>query len=261
MQALRIAATGMHAQQTRVEVISNNIANMSTNAYSARRAEFSDLHYQQIREPGSITSATGAIAPSGVELGLGVKAASISMNVEQGALRQTGGDLDLAIEGRGYFEVTLPSGQSAFTRDGGLKRTGDGLIVNSDGFAIGGDITIPQDARSIAVNADGEVYAFFDDDPAGQLLGTLTLSLFVNEKGLKSLGGNLFGETEASGSPIAGQPGLDGRGTVQQGFLEDSSVDVVKQIADLIEAQRGYELNSKVITAVDQMLSSTTQIR
>ena len=261
MQALRIAATGMEAQKTRVEVISNNIANMSTNAYSARRAEFADLHYQQARAPGSISSSTGLVAPSGVELGLGVQAASVAMNVEQGALRQTGGDLDVAIEGRGYLEVTLPSGQAAYTRDGALQRSGDGLIVNADGYPIGGSITIPQDARSISINADGEIYANFDTSAAPQLLGQLTLSSFVNEKGLEALGGNLFRETEASGSPITGEPGLDGRGFVRQGFLEESSVDVVKQIADLIEAQRGYELNSKVITAVDQMLSSTTQIR
>ena len=261
MQALRIAATGMDAQQKRVEVVSNNIANMSTTAYSARRAEFADLHYQQLRAPGAISSSTGLIAPSGIELGLGVRTSAVTVNVEQGSLRQTGGDLDLAVEGRGYFEVTLPSGDPAFTRDGSFKKTGEGLVVNSEGYPLAGDITIPQDARSITVNPNGEVYAYFDGETGGQLVGTLTLSIFVNEKGLEALGGNLFRQTEASGAPIPGEPGLDGRGAIRQGFLEDSSVDVVQQIADLIEAQRGYELNSKVISAADQMLGSTTQIR
>ncbi len=261
MHALRIAATGMDAQQTRVAVISNNIANMSTTAYSTRRAEFADLHYQQIRAPGAISSSTGLIAPAGIELGLGVRTAAISVNIEQGPLRQTGGDFDLAIEGRGFFEVTLPSGDAAFTRDGTFKRTGEGLVVNSDGYPLSGDITIPEDARTITINANGEVFAFFDGEPNGQLVGTISLTLFVNEKGLEAIGGNLFRETEASGAPIPGEAALDGRGNVRQGFLEDSSVDVVQQISDLIEAQRGYELNSKVISAADQMLGAASQIR
>lgn len=261
MQALRIAATGMDAQQKRVEVVSNNIANMSTTAYSARRAEFADLHYQQIRAPGAISSSTGLVAPSGIEMGLGVRTSAVSVNVEQGSLRQTGGDLDLAIEGRGYFEITLPSGDPAYTRDGTFKRTGEGLVVNSEGYPLAGSITVPEDARSLTVNTDGEIYAYFDGDAGGQLIGTLTVSMFVNEKGLEALGGNMFRETEASGAAVAGEPGLDGRGAIRQGYLEESSVDVVQQIADLIEAQRGYELNSKVISAADQMLGSTTQIR
>ncbi|WP_411819875.1 flagellar basal-body rod protein FlgG [Hyphococcus formosus] len=261
MQALRIAATGMDAQQKRVEVVSNNIANMSTTAYSARRAEFADLHYQQLRAPGAISSSTGLVAPSGIEMGLGVRTSAVSVNVEQGSLRQTGGDLDLAIEGRGYFEVTLPSGDPAYTRDGTFKRTGEGLIVNSEGYPLAGSITVPEDARSVTVNTDGEIYAYFDGDAGGQLIGTLTVSMFVNEKGLEALGGNMFRETEASGAAVSGEPGLDGRGAIRQGYLEESTVDVVQQIADLIEAQRGYELNSKVISAADQMLGSTTQIR
>lgn len=261
MQALRIAATGMDAQQTRVATISNNIANMSTTAYSTRRAEFADLHYQQVRAPGAISSSTGLIAPAGIELGLGVRTAAISVNIEQGSLRQTGADLDLAVEGRGFFEVTLPSGDAGFTRDGTFKRTGEGLVVNSDGFPLAGDITIPEDARNITINNNGEVFAYFDGEPGGQLVGQITLTLFTNEKGLEAIGGNLFRETEASGGPIPGESGLEGRGSIRQGFLEESSVDVVEQIADLIEAQRGYELNSKVISAADQMLGATTQIR
>lgn len=261
MQALRIAATGMDAQQTRVEVISNNIANMSTTAFSARRAEFADLHYQQLRPPGAITSTSGQLAPAGVEIGLGVRAAAVAVNIQQGSLKETGGDLDLAIEGDGYFEVTLPSGEPAFTRDGSFKRTGEGLIVNSEGYPLAGDIAVPFDARSISINANGDIFAYFEGETDGQQIGSVTLASFANEKGLEALGSNLFRETAASGAPITGVPGEEGRGLLRQGYLEESSVDVVQQIAELIEAQRGYELNSKVITAADQMLGAATQIR
>lgn len=261
MQALRIAATGMDAQQTRVEVISNNIANMSTTAYSARRAEFSDLHYQQLRPPGAIASSTGLVAPAGVQIGLGVQTSAVSVNMQQGSLKQTSGDLDIAIEGDGFFELTLPSGQPAFSRDGSFKRTGEGLVVNAEGYPLSGDIVIPSDARRISINADGEVYAYFNGETAGQQIGVVSLATFANEKGLEAIGGNLFLETAASGQPTTGAPGQEGRGVLRQGYLEESSVDVVQQIAELIEAQRGYELNSKVITAADQMLGAMTQIR
>jgi flagellar basal-body rod protein FlgG len=261
MRALRIAATGMEAQQMRVEVISNNLANMSTTAYNARRAEFADLHYQQAARPGTVNAADGSVLPTGVQLGLGVRAAAVSMDVSQGALEATGNELDVAIEGAGYLEVVLPSGQTGYTRDGALKRTGDGVLVNSDGYEIQPQIVIPDDARSVSVNANGEVFAYFLDQVAGQQLGQLTLSTFSNQKGLEAIGGNLYLETAASGAPSAGDPGADGRGTFRQGFLEESSVDPVRQITDLIEAQRGYELNAKVITAADQMLGATTQIR
>ncbi len=261
MRALSIAATGMDAQQTRVEVISNNIANMNTTAFSARRAEFADLHYQVVKASGASSAATGEMVPEGVQLGLGVRAASITMDMTQGALTETGGDLDVAIEGPGYIEILLPSGESVYTRDGSLKRTAEGVIVNADGFPVQGNITIPQDARRIAINPEGEVSVFFDNNPAGQLIGTIGIVSFVNAKGLEPLGGNLFRETEASGVPLPGLAGQEGRGTFRQGYLEGSNVDVVEQIAQLIEAQRGYELNSRVITAADQMMAATTQIR
>lgn len=261
MRALKIAATGMAAQQMRVEVISNNLANMSTTAYSARRAEFADLHYQQVLHAGTVSASDGTVLPTGVQLGLGVRASAVSMNIEQGALAATGGDLDLAIEGAGYFEVTLPSGISAYTRDGAFKRTGDGLIVTSDGYPVIPEITIPEDARNISINAAGEVYAYFIDQVQPQLLGQITLAGFTNEKGLEAIGGNLFTETEASGPANVGEAGIEGRGTMRQGYLEDSSVDAVREITELIEAQRGYELNAKVITAADQMLGATTQVR
>jgi len=261
MQALKIAATGMAAQQMRVDVTANNIANMSTTGYSARRAEFADLHYQQIRAPGAITAATGQVLPTGVQIGLGVRPAAVSVDVRQGALRDTGGMLDLAIEGAGYFEVELPSGDSAYTRDGGLKLTGDGQLVTSDGYPVVPEITIPEDARRVTVNADGEFHAFFDGETEGQLLGALTITTFVNDKGLEAIGSNLFQETAASGAAIIGAPGTDGRGALRQGYLEESSVDVVAEITELIQAQRGYELNSKVITAADEMLGTTSRIR
>lgn len=261
MRALQIAAAGMAAQQTRVEVISNNLANMNTTGYNARKAEFADLHYQQVARPGSINASDGTVLPTGIQLGLGVRPTAVSMILSQGTSAQTGGDLDLAIEGRGYLEVTLPNGAAAYTRDGGLKRTGDGLIVTSDGFPVVPNITIPQDAQSLAINAQGEVYASFNDRVEPELLGQLTLAGFTNPKGLEAIGSNLFIETGASGPSAVSTPGSDGLGTLRQGYLEESSVDPVKEVTDLIEAQRGYELNSKVITAADQMLSATVQIR
>jgi flagellar basal-body rod protein FlgG len=261
MRALSIAATGMAAQQTRVEVISNNLANMNTTGYNARRAEFVDLHYQQVTQAGSIASTTGTLVPTGVQLGLGVRPAAVTMEVSQGTLGQTGGDLDVAIEGKGYIEVTLPSGASAYTRDGALKRTGEGLLVTSDGHPVVPDIVIPDDARSITINPEGEVYAHFIDRVEPEQLGQFTLVGFSNEKGLEALGSNLYGETNASGAPLVGFAGEDGLGFFRQGYLEDSSVDSVREITELIEAQRGYEMNAKVITAADQMMSATTQIR
>jgi len=261
MRALAIAATGMSAQQMRVEVISNNLSNMSTTGYNPRRAEFADLHYQQLARAGAVSAADGTVLPTGVQLGLGVRPSAISVELGQGALSATNGDLDLAIEGAGYLEITLPSGQSAFTRDGALKRSSEGLIVTADGMPVVPEITIPADARSISINADGEVYAYFQDGVEGELMGQFTLAGFTNPKGLEAMGSNLFIETEASGPALVSAPGLDGLGTLRQGYLEDSSVDAVREITELIEAQRGYELNAKVITAVDQMLSATTQVR
>ncbi len=261
MRALKIAAAGMTAQQMRVEVISNNLANMSTTGYNARRAEFADLHYQQLARPGTINASDGTQLPTGIQLGLGVRASSVSMMLAQGSLGQTGGDLDVAIEGQGYLEVTLPSGVPAYTRDGALKRTGEGQIVTADGYPVVPDITIPQDARSISINAEGEVYAYFVDQVQPQLLGQFTLASFTNPKGLEAIGSNLFLESPASGPSVVNDPGQDGLGLLRQGYLEDSSVDPVKEVTDLIEAQRGYELNSKVITAGDQMLSAMVQIR
>lgn len=261
MRALKIAATGMSAQQMRVEVISNNLANMSTTGYNARRADFADLHYQQIARPGTINAADGTTLPTGVQLGLGVRPAAVTVTLAQGGLAATGADLDMAIEGKGYFEVTLPSGQAAYTRDGSLKRSADGLVVTSDGHAVVPDIVIPEDARAISINANGEMYAYFNNQVEAQLLGQFTLASFSNPKGLEAIGSNLFLESAASGPSQVGAPGENGLGTVRQGYLEESTVDPVREVTELIEAQRGYELNSKVISAADQMLGATTQVR
>ncbi|MCV2867057.1 flagellar basal-body rod protein FlgG [Defluviimonas sp. WL0002] len=261
MRALDIAATGMSAQQLRVEVISNNLANMSTTAYNARRAEFADLHYQQMTRPGTVSASDGTIVPTGVQIGLGVRPAAITVDVAQGALANTGGDLDLAIDGLGYLEVTLPSGLSGYTRDGALKRSADGLVVTSDGYPVAPGLTIPDDARTISVNPAGEVYAYFNDQVEAELLGQLTLAGFANEKGLEAAGSNLFLETGASGPATIAAPGESGLGRLRQGYLEESSVDPVREITELIKAQRGYELNAKVISAADQMLGATTQVR
>lgn len=261
MKALQIAATGMSAQQMRVDVVSNNLANMSTTGYNARRADFADLHYQQLARPGTIAAQDGTMLPTGVQMGLGVRPSAVSVVLAQGTLSATGGDLDVAVEGKGYIEVTLPSGASAYTRDGALKRTGDGLIVTSDGHPVAPGITIPADARSISINANGEVYAYFVGQVEPQNLGQITLVGFTNEKGLEAMGSNLFLESPASGPPLVGVAGEDGLGLLRQGYLEESSVDAVREVTDLIKAQRGYELNAKVITAADQMLSATTQVR
>lgn len=261
MKALQIAATGMAAQQMRVDVVANNLSNMSTTGYNARRADFADLQYEQVVRPGSITSSDGTILPTGIQLGLGVRPTSVSLVIAQGSLTHTGNDLDVAIEGRGYLSVALSGDRIGYTRDGSLRRAGDGLIVTSDGFEVSPGITVPNDATSISINASGEVYASFSNRIEPELIGQFDLVSFANEKGLEAIGSNLLLETSASGPPEQGIPGEDGFGTLKQSYLESSSVDAVREVTELIKAQRGYELNAKVITAADQMLAATTQIR
>ncbi|MEH6808179.1 MAG: flagellar basal-body rod protein FlgG [Hyphomonas oceanitis] len=261
MKSLQIAATGMAAQQMRVDVISNNIANMSTSAYRPRVAEFSDLMYQQYLTPGTITSQVGTVVPAGIQIGTGVRPSTVSMEITQGTLKETGGELDVAIDGIGFLEVTLPSGDSAYTRDGKLNRSAEGELVTMDGYPLADGITIPNDATRLSISRDGEVVAYFANAAAGQAIGTISLTRFVNEKGLEAVGDNMFRETEASGPPTQVVAGTEGAGYIRQGFIEDSGVDVVKEISELIEAQRGYELNSKVITASDEMLAATTRLR
>jgi len=251
----------MAAQQMRVDVISNNIANMSTAAYRPRTAEFSDLVYQQYLTPGTMTSQVGTLVPAGIQIGTGVRPSTVSMELTQGALNPTDAELDLAIDGAGFFEVTLPSGESAYTRDGKFNRGQDGQIVTMDGYPLADGIIIPDDAEKVSISRDGEVVAYFNGATEGQAIGNIQLVRFVNEKGLEAIGDNMFRETQASGTPTQLVAGTEGAGVIRQGFLEGSGVDVVKEISELIEAQRGYELNSKVITASDEMLAATTRLK
>ncbi|MGH7081331.1 MAG: flagellar basal-body rod protein FlgG [Acetobacteraceae bacterium] len=260
MRALDIAATGMQAQQTNVEVISNNIANMTTTGYKRQRAEFQDLIYQNLRVAGSNSSDQSTIVPSGAQIGLGVKTAGVYRIDDQGSLQQTGNSLDLAIQGNGYFQVTLPSGQTAYTRDGTLSLAPDGTIVTADGYVVQPGIAIPSNATAVTINTSGQVQVTLDGQTAPQTLGQLQLAVFPNDNGLTAEGSNLFLQSAASGDPVSGTPGAPGFGTTMQGFLEASNVNVVSEITNLITAQRAYEMNSQVITAADQMLSTLTNL-
>ena len=261
MRALNIAATGMLAQQLNVEVISNNIANMNTTAYKRQRAEFQDLLYQDQRTVGSNSSDSGTIVPSGIQLGLGVRTAAVYRMTGQGQIITTENSLDLAIQGKDYFQVQLPSGETAYTRAGSLQLSPQGQIVTADGFTVLPGITVPNDALAIAINPSGQVQVTLQGQVQPQTVGQMQLATFPNEVGLQALGDNLFAETPASGNPTTGNAGTAGFGTVLQGFLETSNVDAVQEITNLIRAQRAYEMNSKVIQATDQMLQTMTQLR
>jgi flagellar basal-body rod protein FlgG len=261
MRSLDIASTGMQAQQTNVDVISNNLANMTTTGFKRRRAEFQDLIYQNLRRVGSNTSDSGTIVPAGAQVGLGVRTAAIYRINEQGTLQQTSNSLDVAIRGNGYFQVTLPTGDTAYTRDGtfGLSPTGE--IVTSDGYTVAPGLTIPPNATSVTISATGLVQATVDGQTTPTTVGTLQLATFPNESGLDAQGDNMFLQSAASGNVVQGNPGSPGFGSVLQGFVEGSNVNVVTEISDLITAQRAYEMNSRVITTSDQMLSTLSQLR
>ncbi len=261
MRSLDIAGTGMQAQQTNVEVISNNIANMTTTGFKRRRAEFQDLIYQDLRRVGSNSSDSGSVVPSGAQVGLGVKTAAIYRISEQGNLTQTSNSLDLAIQGNGYFQVTMPSGDTAYTRDGTLALASDGTIVTSDGYAVAPGITVPTNAQSITINSSGQVQVTLAGQTATQTVGQLQLAVFPNEAGLEAEGDNMLVQTTASGAPTTGTPGASGFGSVMQGFVESSNVNVVSEITNLITAQRAYEMNSKVITTSDDMMQTLTNLK
>ncbi|RED52458.1 flagellar basal-body rod protein FlgG [Aestuariispira insulae] len=260
MRSLSIGATGMLAQQLNVEVISNNIANMNTTAYQRRRAEFQDLLYQNQRRVGSASSDTGTIVPVGVQVGLGVKTAAVYRITEAGNLTLTENTLDLAINGNGYFQVTLPSGETAYTRAGSFQLDSEGTIVTADGFQVNPGITVPDNTIDITVNSSGEVLATIDGQVAQSNLGQIQLASFSNQAGLLAIGDNLYLETAASGGPTTGNPDSTGFGSIQQGFLETSNVNVVEEITNLITAQRAYEMNSKVIETSDEMMQQMTQV-
>ncbi len=261
MRALDIAGTGMQAQQTNVEVISNNIANMTTTGYKRRRAEFQDLIYQNLRRVGSNSSDSGSVVPAGAQVGLGVKTAAIYRINEQGNLQQTHNSLDLAVRGNGYFQVTLPSGDTAYTRDGTFSLSPAGEIVTADGHVVSPGVTIPSNATSVTINGTGQVQITIDGQTAPTTLGQIQLATFPNEAGLDAQGDNLFLQTAASGNPVTGAPASPGFGSVLQGFVESSNTNVVSEITNLITAQRAYEMNSRVITTSDQMLSTLTNLR
>lgn len=261
MRALSIAATGMLAQQLNVEVISNNIANMNTTAYKRQRAEFQDLLYQDERRVGSTSSDAGTIVPSGIQLGLGVRTAAVYRMTGQGNLMSTENTLDLAVQGKGFFQIELPSGEIAYTRAGSFQLSPSGEIVTADGYIVLPGIAIPDDAIDATINTSGEVLVTLTGQVTPQNVGQIELASFANQVGLQAMGNNLFLESTASGPPITGVPGEVGFGTVLQGFLETSNVDVVSEITNLIRAQRAYEMNSKVIETSDQMLQTASQLR
>jgi flagellar basal-body rod protein FlgG len=259
--ALTIAATGMNAQSQNLEVIANNIANINTTAFKRARAEFSDLLYQTERLPGVSTRGQDNTIPEGAQIGLGVRTAAIRNLHIQGALTNTGNQLDLAIQGRGWFQVVGADGDTLYTRAGSFNKNATGQLVTVDGFQVSPPIIIPSNALTVTVSQSGLVSVTLDGQPAPQQLGQLQVANFANDTGLTPLGGNLYKQTAASGAPVTGVPGDPGFGTITQGYLESSNVDPVKEITDLIAAQRAYEMNSKVIQAADQMSKTITDIR
>ena len=260
MRALSIAATGMLAQQTNVEVIANNLANMNTTGYKQQRAEFQDLLYQNVEQPGAQSSDSGTLLPSGIQLGAGVRTAAVYRIISQGSLTNTSNPYDMAINGMGYFRVTMPDGTDAYTRAGNFGLSPEGQIVTDKGYTVAPGIAIPANATGITISAQGQVQATVPGQTTPASVGQLELTRFPNEGGLNAIGDNLFTETPSSGSPQSGVPGSVGYGTIQQGFLEGANVNAVEEMTSLITAQRAYEMNSKVITAADQMMQQTSQL-
>jgi flagellar basal-body rod protein FlgG len=261
MRALRTAASGMSAQQLNVEVISNNLANLNTVGYKRQRAQFQDLLYQNQLRAGALSSDTGTIVPTGIQIGTGVKTGSVYRITEQGTPARTGNKLDVAIDGRGFFQILLPSGETAYTRDGTFSKNDQGQIVTSDGYLVQPTITIPPDATDITISADGQVQVAQPGIIAPVQIGQITLATFINEAGLEAIGGNLFLESGASGAATIGTANIDGVGKLLHQFTEASNVDAVTEITSLIVAQRAYEMNSKVISSTDQMLSTANQMK
>ena len=260
LRALTTAAAGMEAQQTQLDVTANNIANASTTGFKKSRAEFADLMYQTIHPAGAATG-NGTAAPDGINIGLGVRVASTQRLQDQGSLRQTGQPTDVAIEGNGFFAVTLPSGDTAYTRNGSFHVSATGQLVNAEGYALAGDITIPAEATGVSIASDGTVSATVAGETAPVELGQIQLTTFVYPAGLEPLGKTLFRESAASGEAVTGNPGENGAGNLQSGQLEGSNVSVVEEMIDLITGQRAYEVNTRVIKAADEMLGQTAQLR
>lgn len=259
MSSLKIAATAMLAQQLNVDVIANNIANLNTTAFKRQRAEFVDLLYQSRSQVGANSSDTGTVTPSGADFGTGVRIGSVYRIHEQGNLMSTGNNLDVAIQGRGWFQVTMPDSTTAFTRAGSFQIGPTGQIVTAQGYAVSPGITIPTDAQSVTIDSSGEVLVQLPGQVSSSNVGQLQLATFANEAGLQALGDNMFKDTAASGSAVTGVPASTGFGSLQQGFLETSNVNMVNEITNMISAQRAYELASKVVQTSDEMMSKLTQ--
>jgi flagellar basal-body rod protein FlgG len=260
MRALDTAATGMAAMDLQVQVIAGNLANMTTTAFKSQRAEFQDLMYEHVQRIGAQASDNGNILPVGIELGSGVKTVGTPRLMTQGTLAQTGNSLDVAIQGSGWFQILMPDGTFSYTRDGSFQMDNQGRIVTAEGNLVQPTITIPPNSTGLAINAQGQVSVTLPGSTTSSILGQLNLTTFINDAGLQAQGNNLFVATPASGQPQNNTPGLNNSGTLLQGSLEQSNVSAVTEISNLIEAQRAYEMNSKVITAADQMLQTTAQL-
>lgn len=261
MRSLSIAATGMLAQQRNVEVVANNLANMNTTGYMRRRTEFQDLLYQNLRRVGSTSSDAGTIVPAGVQLGLGVKLAAVYRIHEQGNLTATDNPFDLAIQGKGMFQIELPTGETAYTRDGTFQLNDQGQIVTHDGYKVLPGITVASDAIDVSINESGEVLVKKEGKVDLTKAGQLEIATFPNDAGLEAMGNNLYIQSPASGNPSTGSPADTGFGSILQGFLETSNVNAVEEISNLISAQRAYEMNSKVIKTSDEMMGTLTNLR
>lgn len=259
IRSLWIAKTGLDAQQTNMDVISNNLANVSTNGFKRQRAVFEDLLYQTIRQPGAMTSEQ-TNAPSGLQIGTGVRPVATERLHSQGNLAQTNGTRDVAIKGQGFFHVQLPDGTDAYTRDGSFQMDQNGQLVTTSGFQVVPAIILPETAKKVMIGRDGTVSVEIEGSPAPQQVGQLTLTTFINDSGLESVGENLYLETASSGTPTENAPGINGAGLLYQGYVETSNVNVAEELVNMIQTQRAYEINSKAISTSDQMLQKLTQL-
>jgi flagellar basal-body rod protein FlgG len=259
INSLWISKTGMEAQQTQLDVISNNLANVSTNGFKKSHAVFEDLMYQNLRQVGSATSEQSTL-PTGLQVGLGVRTVATARSFSQGNLQQTSNNLDIAVQGNGFFQLTMPDGTIGYTRDGAFQIDNQGRMVNSNGLPIAGGITVPANATAVTISADGAVSATIPGNTAPQSIGTITLASFVNPPGLEPKGQNIYAESAASGQPNVGTAGANGLGNLMQGFVETSNVNVVQELVTMIQTQRAYEMNSKAIQTSDQMLQKLGQL-
>jgi flagellar basal-body rod protein FlgG len=259
IRSLWIAKTGMEAQQTQLDHISNNLANSATTGYKRSHAAFEDLIYQNLRQSGAASSDQTQL-PSGLQVGLGTRAVASTRNFSQGSLQQSSGNLDVAIQGQGFLNITLPDGTTGYTRDGSLQLDSQGQLVTNNGYLVQPGITIPANAQSVTIANNGTVTVSLPGTATPATVGQLQMSSFINPAGLEPRGQNLFTETASSGAPNAGTPGSNGLGTLQQGFLETSNVNVVEELVSMIQTQRAYELNSKAVSTSDQMLQRLSQL-